>query len=564
MKFTVPRKRSKPAKPTDGFPLFPHENGRWAKKIDGKLVYFGPWEDPATALRLYELYQQSPAEFAEEKKRLSAKTRLEKPSKQFPLFRHATGRWAKKVQGKLLYFGKAADDPKGERAVALWLAHKQALLGDEITPNQPIKAAVATAPRVSRGRVRKPRPDFPLFPHVTGRWAKKVRGKFVFFGKTADDPKGEKALELWLDQKDELLAGRKPHPKTDGFTIKDLCNRFLTAKQLQLDAGEITQRTWNDYKLSTDRIVGQFGKTRLVTDLGSDDFEALRASIAKTWGPVALGNEIQRIRVVFKYAYDAGHIDAPMRYGPMFKRPNKKTMRIARAKKGAKMFEKAELKRLLAKARRQLKAMILLGLNCAFGNNDCATLPLSAVDMKKGWITFPRPKTGVDRRCPLWPETTEALKAVLAKRKQPKEAEYADIFFVTKRGGSFAKGTADNPITKEFAKLLKTLKLQRKGRGFYALRHTFRTIADGCRDFPAIDLIMGHADHTMADRYRERIDDKRLQAVVKVVRTWLFGKHGAPRKLRAQSNQSPEGMFSWRCRLNPKTFRRLAILSTEW
>jgi integrase len=264
----------------------------------------------------------------------------------------------------------------------------------------------------------------------------------------------------------------------------------------------------------------------LVSDLGSEDFEALRASIAKTWGPVALGNEIQRVRVVFKYAYDAGLIDAPMRYGPMFKRPSKKTMRITRAKQGVKMFEKADVKKLLAKSRPQLKAMILLAVNCGFGNNDCATLPLSAVDLKKGWIKFPRPKTGVDRRCPLWPETVAALKAVVARRKVPKDPMNADLFFVTKPGGSFAKGTADNPITKEFAKMVKAEKLERKGRGFYALRHTFRTVADGCRDFPAIDLIMGHADHSMADRYRERIDDERLEAVVKFVRTWLFGKKG--------------------------------------
>ena len=39
-------------------------------------------------------------------------------------------------------------------------------------------------------RPGKPRPDFPLFPHARGYWAKKVRGQLHYFGKVSDDPKG--------------------------------------------------------------------------------------------------------------------------------------------------------------------------------------------------------------------------------------------------------------------------------------------------------------------------------------------------------------------------------------
>ena len=38
-------------------------------------------------------------------------------------------------------------------------------------------------------------------------------------------------------------------------------------------------------------------------------------------------------------------------------------------------------------------AMFLLGINCGFGNADCGTLPLSALDLDGCWINFPRPKT---------------------------------------------------------------------------------------------------------------------------------------------------------------------------
>ena len=80
----------------------------------------------------------------------------------------------------------------------------------------------------------KPRPDFPLFPHATGRWAEKFRGRLVHFGKCADDPEGARALEKWLDQKDESLGGRVPRAKQspEGATVADRWNRFGKSKKL--------------------------------------------------------------------------------------------------------------------------------------------------------------------------------------------------------------------------------------------------------------------------------------------------------------------------------------------
>jgi hypothetical protein len=157
--------------------------------------------------------------------------------------------------------------------------------------------SITTGASAKAAKPSKPHPDFPLFPHAAGVWAKKIRGKLHYFGPW-DDPDG--ALAKYIEQKDALHAGRKPREDAGGLSVKELANRFLNAKQSLVDAGELSRRTWGEYKEVCDLLVTYLGKSRLVADLDPDDFAQVRNRMAKRWGPVRLGNAVQRVRSVFK------------------------------------------------------------------------------------------------------------------------------------------------------------------------------------------------------------------------------------------------------------------------
>jgi integrase len=386
--------------------------------------------------------------------------------------------------------------------------------GEHMSKTHPIRSATPSKPRK--------RNDFPLFEHQSGRWCKKVGGKHRYFGAIAGDEKGQKALALWLGQKDDLLAGRTPRLNTGEPTVRDLLNRFLTEKKHLVDTHEITARSFVEYQATCHRVADAFGLTRRLDDLRSDDFEKLRKYLPTTWGPITVANAIQRVRTIFKYAYDAEMIDSPLRMGT-FKKPSKKTLRRARRAKGPRMFEASELRTILVAAKQPLRSMFLLGINAGLGNADVGRLPLIALDLDAGWLHYPREKTEVDRHVPLWPETVDSLREAIAQRPKSNDPALADRVFLTVRGASWHKDGFDNPVSKETAKLLKKLRINGQ-RNFYALRHTTETIGGEAKDQVAVDAIMGHAREDMATNYRERISDERLRAVTDHIRAWLYGE----------------------------------------
>lgn len=123
---------------------------------------------------------------------------------------------------------------------------------------------------------------------------------------------------MYLDQRDDLQAGRTPRQRGgDDLTVRDLLNHFLSAEEDAASTGQITARTFRDYRPTCNRVARVFGLSRLVNDLTAEDFGSLKRKLGKSMQPSSMKIEMRRTRSIFRYGYNAALIDRPVRFGPM-------------------------------------------------------------------------------------------------------------------------------------------------------------------------------------------------------------------------------------------------------
>lgn len=418
----------------------------------------------------------------------------------------------------------------------------------------------------------KRKPKLPLFLHKSGQWAKQINGKTHYFGTDKDA-----ALAEYLANKDDLHAGHKRAKAKHRNTLRDLINRFLDDKSKKVDSGDLGPRTFNEYRDVCEIICRVLDTRILLIDLQPAHFQAIRKHIefgrqrwlvdretkkriagpkarakletgAAYWKqgpktrrrPKTIKNLIQRMHTVFRYAHDNQLSESPIRWGAGFDVPSNKTLRADQAAQphlGHRDLAPEQIADVLAceKISPEIRAMVLLGINCGMGNGDCARLQFRHINLDTGWLDYPRPKTGVTRRAWLWPETIEALKKSIDQRTPPNTPHqtadgvaFAEFVFTTKYGNLWfsPEGKRNHPVAAEFRKLLKATGHYIPGVNFYALRRSFATIAAECEDVSlvqaAIDLSMGHENGKSNELYRQRLGDQKLTAVADFVRRRVF------------------------------------------
>lgn len=344
---------------------------------------------------------------------------------------------------------------------------------------------------------KKPSKTFPLTPHNNGRWCKKIKGKLHYFG-TWEDSDG--ALREYLDKKDYILAGSEP-PK-DGHTLYEVLDRFMVSRKKDLDTGEISHRTWKDYKDNCDLILRVYNQEAVVEAMGPEELQDLRSKLFEGVNATTAGNRIRMAKTAIRFIETISP-KFRMDFGKWFRQPSAKVKRKARIDGGKKLHTAQQIRDAVGKANPAMKAMLLLGINCAFGNSDCGRLLWEHLDLDGGWHDYHREKTYVERRAKLWPETIQSLSCLPEDRK--------GRVFVTKYDNKWSP----TAISHEAFKL---------GIEFYSLRRTFRTVADATKETMAIHLIMGHANSStnMDHVYVQEVVDKRLEFVSEYVRAWYL------------------------------------------
>jgi len=390
-------------------------------------------------------------------------------------------------------------------------------------------------------RLGKPYRSFPLTPHRSGQFCKKIRGKIYYFGKI-DDPEG--ALRRYHDHCAGLHAGTIDRVDRAGdLTVGDLANQFLAVKDRKRQAGDIEPATFVEYHRDCELMVQHFGRDRTVPSISRQDLAAFRDFLGAGVNATTLNNRVGNARSIFKFAFEQELIDRPLRYGEEFKRPERRLLRRARAQAGRIHFHAGEIRQLLAVAPPALRAMILLGINSGLGNTDIGNLPASCVDLERGWLDYARVKTGIERRCPLWPETVAAIRAAVAdtaRHKRQRHPSAKGLLFVTRMGLPYTREefhsvrngrpevVLHDAIADAMRKAMRKARINQKGLGFYGLRRSFETIGAETGNQVAVDHIMGHVPATsdMGAVYRQHVAGTALRQVTDHVREWLFGTDG--------------------------------------
>lgn len=302
------------------------------------------------------------------------------------------------------------------------------------------------------------------------------------------------------------------------ITAKNLANRFLVAQQANWRSPKTTLKCYKDW---LGRFIKDHPQLR-IADFTVEKFAAWKLSLKERgYSPESINHYLGAVRAMFTFAEETDIVEK----APKLKRVRNETRPRAGSTEKP-LYTLVDLNRLLKKADLQLKAMIMLALNCGFGPKDIQDLTWDHIDGER--VTLPRSKTGVCQTYLLWLETHALLeeiqqrRAALIARMARRRVQHCDNghVFMTR----FWKSWSKDAVAEQFRKLCK--KAEVPCYGFYRLRHCASTAMSLVATPHVHRKFMRHSQLQQQVTYTHTPDAEVDKAVMKAKKK-LFGEDQA-------------------------------------
>jgi integrase len=333
------------------------------------------------------------------------------------------------------------------------------------------------------------------------------RKYYKTFQRQRDAQQAANDLRAMLDSGD-FGKVRKAKAKPTLMTFQEMSARLIEEWQRKVEQGEMSPKTFEDYRFWANRLSQDFG-SKLLYEITAEEVVFYRDLIARKTSNLNANKHLFVFKQVFK---GAAKINA-VRENPLVDVP----YLSEKAHQRTRFISPKELNRLVeacqvVKARFYLPALIYLGAEHGASRQEAMDLKWSDIDFDfhgGGLINFFRQKTGRHRTQFLMPRTREAL---LAWRKHQEWMRHRKKITEVSSDLVFCRldGTPIKRIDTAWKRVCEAAGIE--DFHFHDLRHTYcsNLLLSGS-DLKDVKDMIGHADLSMTDRYSHLVISRNLQ-----------------------------------------------------
>ncbi len=332
---------------------------------------------------------------------------------------------------------------------------------------------------------------------------------------------------------DRQLPGQRPHLTQTcalrDISLEELAERFVAAQSANWREPCMTTAAYKQWL----RVFLVDHSTLKASQFTVEHFARRKLSLkGRGYAAESINHFLSAVRAIFSFAEDAELIQK----APKLKRVRNEP-KPPPGSNNKPLYSPKDIRVLIANAGPQLRAMVLLALNCGFGLKDLHDLKWE--DIGGNRVTLPRSKTGVCQTYHLWPETKfsleqirEAHAAKLAERsdKGCYRDEQGHVFMTR-----FRRTWSKDAISTEFRKLCRRADVP--CYGIYRMRHCASTMMSMVASPHVQRRFMRHSQLQQQVTYTH-VPDAEVDMAVAKVRDKLLGSDKSCADVELQTKSS--------------------------